>query len=57
MLNQPVNSVVKQTLSMREVWGLITGPFKLVSCRQRLAAVATFLQSCVDQALSHVKTR
>ena len=47
-----VSSVVKSMLSVREVWGLIPGPVKLAQCRQRLATVATFLRSCVTQALS-----
>ena len=47
-----VSSVVKRTLSVREVWGSIPGPAKSTQCRQRLATVATFLRSCVAQALS-----
>ena len=47
-----INSVVKYTLSVREVLGSITGPFMPAQCRQRLAAAATFLQGCVAQALS-----
>ena len=42
----------KRTLSVREVWGSIPGPVKSAQCRQRLATVATFLRSCVAQALS-----
>ena len=37
---------------MREVWGSIPGPVKSTQCRQRLATAATFLRSCVAQALS-----
>ena len=43
---------------MREVWGSITGPVKSTQFDsragqiQRLATVATFLRSCVAQALS-----
>ena len=47
-----VSSVAKRTLSVREVWGSIPGPVKSTQCRQRLATVATFLRSCVAQALS-----
>ena len=47
-----VSSVAKRTLSVREVWGSIPGPVKSAQCRQRLATVATFLRSCVAQALS-----
>ena len=47
-----VSSVVKRTLSVREVWGSIPGPVKSAQCRQRLATAATFLRSCVAQALS-----
>ena len=51
--NSPaVSSVAKRTLSVREVWGSIPGPVKSAQCRQRLATVATFLRSCVAQALS-----
>ena len=46
--------VVKHTLSMREVWGSIPGPDKSAQCRQRLATAATFLWSCVVQALNRV---
>ena len=49
---QAVSSVAKRSLSVRKVWGLIPGPVKLTQCRQRLATVATFLRSCVAQALS-----
>ena len=53
MCNGPaVSSVAKRTLSVRKVWDPIPGPVKLTQCRQRLAAVATFLRSCVAQALS-----
>ena len=53
MLTGPaVSSVAKRTLSVREVWGSIPGPVKSTQCRQRLATVATFLRSCVAQALS-----
>ena len=51
-INRPVSSVAKRTLSVREVWGSIPGPVKSAQCRQRLATVATFLRSCVAQALS-----
>ena len=47
-----VSSVAKRTLSVREVLGSIPGPVKSAQCRQRLATVATFLRSCVAQALS-----
>ena len=47
-----VSSVAKRRLSVREVWGSILGPVKSAQCRQRLATVATFLRSCVAQALS-----
>ena len=46
------SSVAKRTLSVREVWGSIPGPVKSAQCRQRLATAATFLRSCVVQALS-----
>ena len=53
LLSQPaVSSVAKRTLKVREVWGSIPGPVKSTQCRQRLATVATFLRSCVAQALS-----
>ena len=45
-------TVAKRTLSVREVWGSIPGPVKSTQCRQRFATVATFLRSCVAQALS-----
>ena len=51
-LKPAVSSVAKRTLTVREVWGSITGPVKSTQCRQRLATVATFLRSCVAQALS-----
>ena len=47
-----VSSVAKRSLSVREVWGSISGPVKSTQCRQGLATVATFLRSCVAQALS-----
>ena len=47
-----VSSVAKRTLSVREVWGSISGSVKSTQCRQRLATVATILRSCVAQALS-----
>ena len=47
-----LSSVAKRTLSVREVWGSIPGPVKSAQRRQRLATVATFLQSCVAQAQS-----
>ena len=47
-----VSSVAKRTLSVREVWGSTPGPVKSTQCRQQLATVATFLRSCVAQALS-----
>ena len=47
-----VSSVAKRTLSVREVWGSIPGPVKSAQHRQRLAIAATFLRSCVAQALS-----
>ena len=43
-----VSSVLKLTLSEREVWGSIPGPVESAQCRQRLATVATFLWSCVS---------
>ena len=52
MQRPAVSSVAKRTLSVREVWGSIPGPVKSAQCRQRLATVATFLRSCVAQALS-----
>ena len=53
LIDRPaVSSVAKRTLSVREVWGSIPGPVKSTQCRQRLATVATFLRSCVAQALS-----
>ena len=51
-LNRPVSSVAKRTLSVREVWGSIPRPVKSAQSRQRLATAATFLRSCVAQALS-----
>ena len=51
-LRPAVSSVAKRTLSVREVWGSIPGPVKSAQCRQRLATGATFLRSCVAQALS-----
>ena len=47
-----VSSVAKHMLSEREVWGFNLGSVKSAQCRQRLATAATFLRSCVDQALS-----
>ena len=47
-----VSSVAKRTLSVREVWVSIPRPVKSTQCRQGLATVATFLRSCVAQALS-----
>ena len=47
-----VSSVAKRMLSVREVLGSIPGPVKSTQGRQRLATVATFLRSCVIQALS-----
>ena len=52
LIKVTVSSVAKRTLSVREVWGSIPGPVKSAQCRQRLATVATFLRSCVAQALS-----
>ena len=40
------------TLSVQEVWGSNPGSVKLAQCRQQLATAATFLRSCVAQALS-----
>ena len=51
-LTPAVSSVAKRTLSVREVWGSTPGPVESTQCRQRLATVATFLRSCVAQALS-----
>ena len=51
-LCRPISSVAKPTLSVREVWGSIAGSAKSSQCRQRLAIVATFVRSCVAQALS-----
>ena len=51
-LYRPISSVAKRTLSVRKVWALIPGPVKSSQCRQRLATVATFVRSCVAQALS-----
>ena len=42
----------KRTLSVRKVWGSITGPVKSTQCRQRLTTAAMFLRSCVAQPLS-----
>ena len=50
-LCQPISSVAKPTLSVREVWGSIAGSAKSSQCRQRLAIVATFVRRCVAQAL------
>ena len=50
--NLPVSSVFKRRLLVREVWGSIPGLVKLAQCRQPLATAATFLLSCVAQALS-----
>ena len=47
-----VSSVAKRPLSVREVWGSISGPVKSTQCRQRLATVAMFLRSCVAHALN-----
>ena len=47
-----VFQLAKHTLSMREVWGSIPEPVQLTQRRQRLATAATFLRSCVAQALS-----
>ena len=52
VLHRPVSSVAKRTLSVREVWGSIPGSVKSAQCRQQLAIVATFIRSCVAQALS-----
>ena len=52
-VNQPISSVAKRTLSVREVLGSIPGPVKSAQCRQRLATAATLLRSCVAQALGH----
>ena len=35
--NQPISSVIKRTISVREIWGLIPGPVKSAQCGQRLA--------------------
>ena len=51
-LYRPVSTVAKRTLSVRDVWPSIPGPIKSALCRQRLATVATFVRSCVAQALS-----
>ena len=48
----PVSSVAKRTLSVRKVWASISGSVIPSQCRQRLAIVATFVRSCVAQALS-----
>ena len=50
--NRPVSSVAKCTLSVREAWGSTPRPVKSAQSRQRLATVATFLRSCVAQALN-----
>ena len=47
-----VSSVAKRTLLVREVWGSILRLVKSTQCRQRLTTIATFLWSCVAQALS-----
>ena len=49
---QHVSSVAKRTLSVREGWGSILWLVKSAQCRQQLAIVATFLGSCVTQAIS-----
>ena len=54
MYHVMINSVVCTSLSVREVWSLITGPVKLVQCCQWLGTAVTFLRSCVAQALSRV---
>ena len=51
MSTPAVSSVAQRTLSVREVWGSIPGPVKSAQRRQRLATAATFLRSCVAQAL------
>ena len=48
MLRLAVSSVV----SVREISGSISGLVKSAQFRQRLATAATFLRSCVAQALS-----
>ena len=50
-LCRPISSVAKPTLSVREVCSSIAGSAKSSQCRQRLATVATFVQSCVAHAL------
>ena len=50
--HRPASSVAKRTLSVREVWGSIPRLVKLAQRRQWLAITATFLRSCVAQALS-----
>ena len=52
-LYRPLSSVAKRTLSVRDVWGSIPGLIKSSQCRQELSTVATFVRSCVAQALSH----
>ena len=51
-LHRPVSSVAKRTLSVRTMWGSIPGSVKSAQRRQRLTTVATFVRSCVAQALS-----
>ena len=38
---------------VQEVWGSIPKPVNWSHCRQQLATAATFLRSCVAQALRH----
>ena len=42
-----VISVVKHTLSVREVWGSTTGQVESAQCRQWFYTATTFLGSCV----------
>ena len=50
--NRKKRLVQLTSLSMREVWGSISGPVTSAQCRQRLATAATFLLSCVALALN-----
>ena len=46
---RPVRSIVKPTLSMREVRGSIPGSVKSKERRRQIVTAATFLRSCVPR--------
>ena len=48
----PISSVAKPTLSVRDVWGSISGPIESSESRERIATVATFVRSYMVQTLS-----